>query len=114
MKYRNNLNVKSNNFGKAKMWVAGITICLMYIFGSGNNIKNLLILLPLIIIEIVTFFSYVIEYKKEKNNINKTILNIKINKNMGLKYMLFNHEFYEKYKDAGNLRLLRGIAKREK
>ena len=114
MKYRNNLNVKSNNFGKVKMWVAGITICLMYIFGSGNNIKNLLILLPLIIIEIITFISYVIEYKKEKNNINKTILNIKINKNMSLKYMLFNHEFYEKYKDDGNLRLLRGIAKREK
>ena len=33
---------------------------------------------------------------------------------MSLKDMLFDHEFYERYKDEGNLKLIRRMAKKKK
>lgn len=33
---------------------------------------------------------------------------------MSLKDMLFDHDFYEKYKDEGNLKLIRRMAKKKK
>lgn len=137
-KYSYGYNIKANIFGKIKMWIAGITISLSYLLVDNtflvylNNgistaiinfgtlkIINILILI-LIVFETSTVISYIIEYFKNKKYLTKEMrekrkleenkLKEKIG-NMSLKDMLFDHDFYIKYKDYGNLKLVRSFAK---
>ncbi len=93
-------------------------------------------LAPLVLSEIATLGSYIKEFvdgKKEKVNEesldgeekysgeleNKSkdleqVENCIENMDMSLKDMLFDHEFYERYKDEGNLKLIRRMAKKKK
>ena len=143
LKYQNNMNVKSNTFGKIKMWVAGITITLAYFLVDPTFINYLgvdiaskiaslghiklfgAVLSPLVLSELLTLGSYIKELRDGKNS--KVVLEEEKIKheekveeleetleNMDLKDMLFDHEFYEKFKDEGNLKLVRSFAKRKK
>ena len=91
---------------------------------------------PLVLSELLTLGSYtkeLLDGKKEKNLTEKVkeekenIENVKEEKqedknvelekyleNMELKDMLFDHDFYEKFKDEGNLKLIRSFAKKKK
>ena len=143
LKYQNNMNVKSNTFGKIKMWVAGITITLAYFLVDPTFINYLgvdiaskiaslghiklfgAVLSPLVLSELLTLGSYIKELRDGKDS--KVVLEEEKIKheekleeleetleNMDLKDMLFDHEFYEKFKDEGNLKLVRSFAKRKK
>lgn len=158
LKYEKNLNVKSNMIGKAKMWVAGITVTLAYLLADQNFINYLgadiatkisqlgeiklfgITLAPLVLSEIATLSSYIKEFVTE-NKQNKDVENILENNqdtikdderneekenpevketleeslnDMTLKDMLFDHEFYERHKDEGNLKLIRKMAKKKR
>lgn len=129
-KYQKNMNIKANNVGKIKMWIAGISISLAYLLVDkvflnniglsfindiSQNILFLILLLPLIISEILTLGSYIKEYidemkkntvkelEKKENNDKKILEELK---NVSFKDLLFNHKYYEKYKDYGNLKLV--------
>ena len=91
---------------------------------------------PLVLSELLTLGSYtkeLLDGKKEENLTEKVkeekenIENVKEEKqedknvelekyleNMELKDMLFDHDFYEKFKDEGNLKLIRSFAKKKK
>jgi phosphatidylglycerophosphate synthase len=135
IKYAKNMNVKSNLMGKAKMWIAGFTISGVYILTDLNylnsfnnnftnflaNNNNTLIIISLLILslsELLTFLSYLKEYIINIKNkfATKVILNeeLELKENiadMSLFQMLFNHDFYIKYKDNGNLKFIRNLAK---
>ena len=82
-KYKHNYNVQSNIIGKAKMWVAGISVVLSNLLIDaekltflGNNIiskltsisnKNIVLgtLIPFIVADVATFISYFKEMKDE-------------------------------------------------
>ena len=82
---------------------------------------------PLVLSEILTLSSYIKELydgtkeikneesvkESEKQEKIKEDLEEDIN-NMDLKDMLFDHEFYERYKNEGNLKLVRSLAKKKK
>ncbi len=82
---------------------------------------------PLVLNEILTLGSYIKELRegtkeqvaavkeekvKEEEKTNESMEEYV--KNMDLKDMLFDHEFYDRYKDEGNLKLIRSLAKRKK
>ena len=80
IKYNVGLNIKSNIYGKIKMWVAGIVISVSYLltdnkFSSALNLKKfdnktfLIIFIPLFLAELVTLISYIKEYFKDKVNL---------------------------------------------
>ena len=80
IKYNVGMNIKSNIFGKIKMWVAGLIISLWYLLTDYkvihhfnlNNLNNktfLIIFIPLFIIEVITIISYIIEYFSDKNKL---------------------------------------------
>ena len=93
-------------------------------------------LAPLVLSEVATLGSYIKEFvdgKKEKINeesldseekqpaeLENKSKNLEQSENyiedmdMSLKDMLFDHDFYEKYKDEGNLKLIRRMAKKKK
>lgn len=125
IKFNNNLNVKANMFGKVKMWVAGITICLCY-FIVDKALDNRLLLILMVILgisELLTIISYIkelidgktkkdnedIENKKKEEKILATEL-----KGKTLSYIWFSPDFYSKYKDHGNLKLIRSLVKNVK
>lgn len=141
LKYQNNLNVQSNIFGKAKMWVAGITISLCYLLVDKNLVNYLgselvgkindlgdmklfgSVLLPLVLSEIVTLGSYIKEYKDEKKELTPEVVEERKKdeeklesdlKEVNTIEFLFDHEMYEKYKDYGNLKLVRKWVKKSK
>ncbi len=156
LKYQNNMNVQSNMMGKAKMWVAGITVSLAYLLAdqtfinylgadiatkvaSLGNIKLFgIALTPLVLSEIATLSSYIKEFLGEKKAMQeeveqgleetkeakqteeneeerKTIESLEDElKDAELKDILFDHDFYEQYKDAGNLKLIRSMTKKKK
>lgn len=134
LKYKNNLNVQSNMVGKVKTWIAGIVVTLDYLlvdknvcnfigthlsvslnnFADSNIFKATL--LPLVLSEIATLGSYFYEYKKESREKTEIKEEQKITEDKSLedktlKEMLFEPEFYKTYKDEGNLKLIRKIAK---
>lgn len=137
-KYNKNMNIKSNSYGKVKMWVAGIVISFSYLLVDSKflNYLNLgfltdiseltlfsIIFLPLVISEIITIISYIKEYFDEQKKITPKILEKRIKeekkleesiKNITFKDMLFQHEYYEKYKDFGNLKFLQKITSKKK
>lgn len=84
-KYKKNLKVKSNLFGKAKMWVAGVSVVLSNLlidasklqflgdhliskitqFSDANIVKGAL--LPVVMAETLTLASYIFESVKENS-----------------------------------------------
>jgi len=136
LKYNEGLNVQSNIFGKLKMWVAGITISLSYLLVDktflnylgadlANKISNINenhLFGTLVLSEIITLTSYIYSYNKEKEEASKEIpkethedekIEEEIN-NASFKEILFEHDYYEKYKDYGNLKLVRSLSKKNK
>ena len=140
IKYNEGLNVQSNIFGKLKMWVAGITISISYLLVDktflnylgadlATKISNInenhlfgTLIMPLVLSEIVTLTSYIYSYNKEKEEASKEIfkgthedekIEEEIN-NASFKEILFEHDYYEKYKDYGNLKLVRSLSKKNK
>ena len=113
------MNIKSNSYGKVKMWVAGIVISFSYLLVDSKflNYLNLgfltevneltlfsIVFLPLVISEIITIISYIKEYFDEQKKITPKILEKRIKeekkleesiKNITFKDMLFQHEYYE-------------------
>ena len=133
IKYNIGMNIKSNIFGKIKMWVAGLIISVWYLLTDYkvihhfniNNLNNktfLIIFIPLFIIEVITIISYIIEYFSDKNKLDKKIIAkrkkeeeklYKEIKNVSFWDLMFEHDYYEKYKDYGNLKLLRSLTKKK-
>lgn len=133
IKYNIGMNIKSNIFGKIKMWVAGLIISLWYLLTDYkvihhfnlNNLNNktfLIIFIPLFIIEVITIISYIIEYFSDKNKLDKKVIAkrkkeeeklYKEIKNVSFWDLMFEHDYYEKYKDYGNLKLLRSLTKKK-
>lgn len=133
VKYNIGMNIKSNIFGKIKMWVAGLVISFIYLLTDGRfihylNLKDIsnktifILLLPLFIIEIITIISYIIEYFSDKNKLDKKIITKRKKeeerlyqeiKNVSFKDLMFDHNYYEKYKDYGNLKLLKSLTKKK-
>ena len=127
------MNIKSNIFGKIKMWVAGLIISLWYLLTDYkvihhfnlNNLNNktfLIIFIPLFIIEVITIISYIIEYFSDKNKLDKKVILkrkkeeeklYKEIKNVSFWDLMFEHDYYEKYKDYGNLKLLKSLTKKK-
>lgn len=141
VKYNKEMNVQSNKFGKVKMWVAGIVISLSYLLvdktflnylGSNLmvNINNLdemklfsCLFMPLVISETLTLGSYIKEYFDENKKMTPSMIKSKEKeekkiekeiKNASFKEILFEHEYYEKYKDYGNLKLVRTLSKKNR
>ena len=139
-KYEKQMNIQANIIGKTKMWVAGICISLSYILLDqrfisslgllGNQIKQIpetgllsIVLVPLVLSEIVTLISYIVEYFGFKHQMTIDCLQKKAQeeekimqamREISLKDLMFNHKYYEIYKDQGNLKLIRSLAKRNK
>ena len=87
-----------------------------------NNKTFLIIFIPLFIIEVITIISYIIEYFSDKNKLDKKIIAkrkkeeeklYKEIKNVSFWDLMFEHDYYEKYKDYGNLKLLRSLTKKK-
>ena len=133
IKYNIGMNIKSTIFGKIKMWVAGLIISLWYLLTDYkvihhfnlNNLNNktfLIIFIPLFIIEVITIISYIIEYFSDKNKLDKKVIAkrkkeeeklYKEIKNVSFWDLMFEHDYYEKYKDYGNLKLLKSLTKKK-
>ena len=133
IKYNIGMNIKSNIFGKIKMWVAGLIISLWYLLTDYkiihhfnlNNLNNktfLIIFIPLFIIEVITIISYIIENFSDKNKLDKKVIAkrkkeeeklYKEIKNVSFWDLMFEHDYYEKYKDYGNLKLLKSLTKKK-
>ena len=140
-KYNRGINIKSNMFGRTKMWVAGIVISLTYLLTDNKflswvnynlsvNISNLdqtkvlcILFMFLVISEILTLGSYVKEYFDEKEKMTPEFIKKKeeeekkIEKeisNVSFREIMFGHEYYEKYKDYGNLKLVRTLSKKNR
>ena len=138
LKYKNDMSVKSNIIGKAKMWLAGLTMAACYLLVDKRVLNYLgaslatkinefgqlklfsLVLTPLVLSEIITLTSYIKEYNEEKKEPEK----IEEKKDeeekikeevhdMTLKDLLLDHEIYEKYKDYGDLKLIRKLSKKK-
>ena len=141
VKYNKGMNIKSNMFGKVKMWVAGIVISLSYLLvdktflnylGTSlaikmnelNEIKLFSVLfIPLVLSEILTLGSYVKEYFDENKKMTPEFIKTKEEEekkveeeisNVSFKKIMFEHEYYEKYKDYGNLKLVRTLSKKNR
>ena len=122
-KFNNNYNVQSNIIGKSKVWILAICTFITFIasdvnkltFLSGSlrsfisSIPYLYLLLPAIIIEVLTFGSYVFEIFKPskkvvlKDNKKEIIIPEFNNKWDRFKKIWLNPEFYHEYKNATNL-----------
>lgn len=141
IKYNHNMNVQSNKIGKAKMWVAGILISICYLLVDANFLNYLgsdlalkianydqiklfsMVLSPLVFSEVLTLGSYIKEYMDELSETTpEKIENAKkeeeqiLNKmnNTEIKNVLFDPDFYNEYKNRGNLRLVRSLTKKKK
>lgn len=141
VKYNKGMNIKSNMLGKVKMWVAGIVISLSYLLvdktflnylGTSlaikmnelNEIKLFSVLfIPLVLSEILTLSSYVKEYFDENKKMTPEFIKTKEEEekkveeeisNVSFKKIMFEHEYYEKYKDYGNLKLVRTLSKKNR
>jgi len=128
-KFTKNYNVKSNIIGKTKVWVLAICVVITFlvsdissigilsdafklkVIGFNNN-SYLPFLMPAIIIEFLTLFSYILEMYNPKHikilNKEKKKLVLPELKNMNMwekfKAIWLNPEFYEEHKDDTNLK----------
>lgn len=140
LKYQFNFNVKSNKIGKAKMWVAGVTIVFCN-FLVDKNFLNFLganlatkvaslnqialfgtILTPFILSEMATLASYMREFGKEYQELTPEKIEEKKKQDeelakevseIPLKDFMFENDIYEKYKDSGNLKLIRNLTRKK-
>lgn len=132
IKYNRHYNAKSNIIGKAKVWVLAICIVLTFIISDPTHIpllsdtyKNILItsskdlyfylLLPAIIIEALTFISYVLELfeANTKDKDEKIVVDVVSNgMKERVKKVWFNPEFYDNHKNDSNLKDLRKLTKK--
>lgn len=134
IKYKNNLNVKSNMVGKLKTWILAICVILTFLVSDINSITFLplefinwlnnlnqnnlyfILLMPAIIMEILTLLSYIIEiFKPINKKAFQDDLNTKKKSNkrnwQTFKRIWLNHEFYNKHKDEINLKNLTKLSK---
>lgn len=122
LKFACKYNVQSNIIGKAKVWVLAFCVVTTFLatdFGifSVNNVPYFWLLLPAMIMEIMTFISYVLEVffpskfkvsnKKEKKLKMPSLKNKSIWENF--KAIWLNPEFYKEHKDDTNLTDLRKL-----
>lgn len=141
VKYNLGMNIQSNKFGKFKMWVAGIVISLSYLLVDKSFISYLgsnlavklnkyseveifsVLFLPLVLSEMVTLTSYIMEYFTDKEKLTEDVVEKKKEeekaveeemREITLSDLMFEHEYYEKYKDYGNLKLVRTLAKNKR
>ncbi len=135
IKYRNNLNVKSNIVGKLKTWILAICVILTFLVSDINritfiplkfinwlnslNANNLyfILLMPAIIMEILTLLSYIQEIFKP---INKKAFQIdnempvkskSSNKWYNFKKIWLDPKFYNLHKDETNLKNITKLTK---
>ncbi len=141
IKYHSNMNVKSNFIGKAKTCVAGVLVSLSYILVDTKWLTNHLgaylatkiaemdhiklfgtVLAPVVLSELVTLGSYIKEYCDEKKELTPEMIEAKKAEqerieaemqDVEFKDLIFEHEYYERYKDCGNLRLIRSLTKKK-
>lgn len=136
LKYHYNLNVQSNKFGKAKMWVAGICISLCYLLVDQNFLNYLddfgikveqttlfvVVFVPLVVSEMITLGSYIMELWSERKVLTPDIINKKKRKEevlrkeikgLRMRDLLFKHDYYIKYKDCDNLKLVSNLVKKK-
>lgn len=135
IKFANKYNVKSNIIGKSKVWVLAISVVLTFFVSDINsfdllteNIRNFIshlpdsslyfgLLLPAIIMEVLTFISYVLEMfaPKQIKILNKENKELKMPELKGkstwknFKYIWLNPKFYQEHKDDTNLTDLRKL-----
>ena len=125
MKYKFNMNIKSNIIGKVKVWFLALSIVLTFFVSDIDNLNNkntlyLLTLSPGIIMEFLTLISYIgefffkknIEASMKKSSKSKRIKLTKEERVNYVKNVWFSPEFYEKHKDETNLKDLRLQQKR--
>lgn len=129
-KFNKNYNIKSNIIGKIKIWVLAISLVILFIISDITsvsfiplNIKEFIlriptkslyfwIILPSIIIEILTFVSYILEIFRPSKKVVELNVHDKIDKNeykgkKGLEYfkdVWLNPAFYEEHKNNTNLK----------
>lgn len=84
IKYIMNISVKSNIYGKVKMWIAGITITFSYLL---NDVKYLFIIF--IISEVITLISYITEFRNKPSNKKRK-------RKVDIINLLFNPIYYKK------------------
>lgn len=130
VKFNKNYNIKSNIIGKIKIWILAISLFIMFIVSDITNvtfipynIKEFIlrvpssklyfwILLPAIIIEALTFISYIIEMIKPPKKVINLDVDNSIDKNEfknknGIDYfkdVWLNPKFYEEHKNNTNLK----------
>jgi len=135
LKFYKKINVQSNVIGKCKVWILAVCVVITFLVSDINCITILPInlrmsiinmhsemlyfwlLFPAIIMEALTFISYVLEIflprKIETVNISKKEFKIpKLSKNSAwekFKYVWLNPEFYLEHKDDANLKDLRKL-----
>jgi len=95
-------NVKSSKMGKVKMWFISLSMVVGFYFSkTDTNMINLLIAIPAILSELFTLIDYIIKGSKVKIEISNK--KPKYKKAKEIRKMLFNPEFYDKYKDQAGL-----------
>lgn len=139
-KFSRNLNIQSNIIGKSKVWILAMSVVLTFFVSDINNLTfvsltikewilsvpsstlYLWLLIPTIIMELLTLFSYMFEICFPKNIEIITTKKEKV-KNPKLSYkerkeyfknVVFSPEFYEKHKNDTNLRDLRKLSKKSR
>ena len=132
LKYTRHYNAKSNMIGKAKVWVLAICIVLTFLISDINSItflpeyiKNEFViqnndfyfwlLLPAIIIEALTFISYVLELFEANTREKPEEVVVDVvsrGAKERVKKIWFNPEFYDNHKNDSNLKDLRKLTKK--
>jgi len=138
LKFSKNQNIKSNIIGKTKVWVLAACVVLTFLVSDINSIAilplefrdNILnmssnslyfwLLFPAIIMEALTFISYLLELfaPKKIKVLNKSKRELKIPDLNGKNYwnkfksIWLNPEFYNEHKDDANLKALWKLSRR--
>lgn len=121
LKYKENLKVKSNIVGKIKMGILGVSMSLTYLTVDPNlanylgaslaskiqSIDRNSIFMAMILSELATLSSYMYEFFKEKKEVDEQKdIKEELKKDIqekDLSELLFDPDFYKKYKDSSNL-----------
>lgn len=97
-----NGNIKSSKIGKAKMWVISSSIVAGFLLSSpSKTVLNLIIAVPAIIAETITLIDYIRKIFGLKISLTAKKPHYKSGKD--IKKMLFNPDFYDRYKDEEGL-----------
>lgn len=137
IKFSCNLNVQSNIIGKSKVWILAMCVVLTFLVSDINSVSflslefrttilnisdgtlYLWLLLPAIIMELLTFISYVLEIfaPKKIKILNKGKKELKIPELAGkntwekFKSIWLNPSFYNEHKNDANLKALWKLSK---